>query len=67
MFDRQGLWDRMKKYGMTQSQLKLAPPDADLKLVIQHNSVRADVFFKVLYGEPEQPKRIQQTQLLDAS
>lgn len=51
--NRQELWDRMKRYGMTHSNLKSPPPDVDLKTVIQHNSVSVGVFFKILWDEGE--------------
>lgn len=56
--NRQKLWDRMKRYGMTQSTLQVAPPDVDLKLIIQHNSVNCKTFFAVLFDEdgPKQAK-----------
>lgn len=32
--NRQELWERLKKSGITQSKLPVCPPDADLKIVI---------------------------------
>lgn len=39
--NRQELWDRLKRAGITQSKLPVCPSDADLKIVITCTQVSA--------------------------
>jgi hypothetical protein len=48
---RQDLWVRIKKSGLVNSKLEIAPPDSHIKMIIQSISCKPDKFFDILYGE----------------